>query len=160
MYRLFENDERFLTTILIAVRSGKNPSESFNKNLLFFSRTHNVYGGPKATIELHKNFQIDLNPDIVVTSVPYDYLHKNFRISRLTKYLTIYAPYTINLTNLKFISINSHNNLLWRYYVESDYHLVLYNSWVNELEKSNIILNLMDTLVHIILGILMMSPNF
>lgn len=136
IYRLFELDSRFLPTIIIAVRNGHNQLESFEKAKHFFINSHNVLGGIDSNIKLHKNFNKLLNPDIVFTSVPYNYFDRKFKIYRLSNKLTIFTQYSINLTNIKFVNINNHNNLLWRCYVESNYHYYLYDLWAKELGKS------------------------
>lgn len=137
LYRLFESDIRFKTTIVFAKADFQDSEESFTKNQTFFGRTHNTLRGLDSATGIHENFHKILKPDIVVTSAPYNYFHKSFNIYKLTKYLTIYAPYGINIANVKSAFINDHNNLLWRCYVESNYHLDLYNSWLVDLGLSN-----------------------
>ena len=137
LYRLLELDGRFIPTIVFAVANFQDSKESLTKNQAFFSRTYNTLGGFDSATYNHKDFHKKLHPDIVVTSAPYNYFHKNFNIYKMTKYLTIYAQYGINLHYIKSVFINDHNNLLWRCYVESDYHLHLYNSWLKELGLSN-----------------------
>lgn len=133
LYRLFERDDRFLPTIIISVIKDDNPGVAFKTNLEFFSQDHNVFEGNEATYKSHINFHKSLNPDIVVTSSPYDSsFHRNFRSYKLLKYLTIYAQYGINTSNNHFVDINTHNNLLWKYFVESQFHLGLYKKWVKE----------------------------
>lgn len=136
LYQLFENHEIFTPYIVIAKIRKYNQhydditsEKKFEEVLNFFSKDYRVYGGQSTSYNIQKTFKYNLNPEIIINSVPYNYFDYEFTIENQLDKLTIYAGYAFNATNYKGSVKNKNNYLVWRYYIESNYHYTLYSKW-------------------------------
>lgn len=100
---LFQMDKSYETF----AKRGYNPIRSYDKN-------NNTY------IDLKK----DLSADIILYTNPYDGLiDDRYNIRNVRSILTCYIPYFYNTTKLKFFYDLPFHRFLWKYFIESEYHL-------------------------------------
>lgn len=125
LYKMLATDERFDPIIVICPYIKSDKEKMFNdlKNgyKYFKHRDMNV-------ICTYKNNRwIDLKkvvkPDIVFFTNPYNLTHPNYLIDNFKQELTCYVPYNFGNSHMieMFHNLRIHN-ILWRYYVETNFH--------------------------------------
>ena len=139
LYVLLDDDPKYLPYVIIAKKkgiSGYERDELYSKSFEFFSSRYRLINQSDSSYSLQRRYLKLISPDIIVNSIPYSYLDRPFLIESNLKRITIYGQYGVNLTNWKFVVVNSHNYLLSRMYVESKINLDIYSKW-RELKVNN-----------------------
>lgn len=126
---LLMSNNRFDVTIVVC--PGFSQNQAFREkrvievyNYLIGKQYHNVVLGydnnTKNSLDIKKEF----NPDVLIYTSPYRSLigNKNY-ITKFRDVLTVYIPYYINNTvEYKLAYDEMLHNVVWRYYVESEWH--------------------------------------
>lgn len=77
--------------------------------------------------DTYLDLEIDLQPDIVFYTNPYDGLiDDRYNIKNIKSTLTCYIPYFYNTSQLKMFYDLPFHRMLWCYFIETDFHLNLY----------------------------------
>jgi len=128
VYLLMEKDERFEPIILVCpiVNYGEgNMIERMDScyNILF-NKGYRVVKAYDRTNQKYIDIREDLHPDIIFYTSPYKNLIDNrYYIDSFEDILTVYVPYFYSSNCDYTLSYNmSLHNLVWRRYVESEYH--------------------------------------
>lgn len=130
LYKKFDADDRFEPYIVIAKSQRIIDSISFdyfNKTVNYFiENNYRVFHKEDISLRTQRDFKNDLNPDIIFYSVPYNYVDKVFYISNNLDVLNVYCPYAFAVTKYNHAIKNELTFLVWRHYVESNFHVNFY----------------------------------
>lgn len=129
LYKLLCDNNRFEVAVVVCPIHSQN-QEFREKRLVATYETlvnkgyNNVSMGYDVNTKKYLDIRKELNPDIVFYTNPYrSLIGEKFFITNFSDVLTIYLPYYINNTvEYKMAYDELLHNVVWRYYVETEWH--------------------------------------
>ncbi len=145
VYKLMEKDERFKPIILVCpiVNYGdKNMLERMDacyKSLYY--KGYNVIKAYDVNSHKYVDLRQDLHPDIIFYTSPYKGLiDDRYYIDLFEDVLTVYVPYFYSSNCDYRLSYNIPlHNLVWRRYVESDFHKTCSKNYSSNKDKNVVV---------------------
>lgn len=129
VYQLMAESSRFDPLILVCPVVKYGREDMLNKMeecySFFYRKGYKVIKSYNDRTDTYINVPIDINPDVILYTNPYDGLiDSRYFISNFKDILTIYVPYSLNNSCAFDANYNMIlHNLLWRYYLPTQYHL-------------------------------------